>query len=212
MRAVLRPAPSSFLNWLSRSSTRNTTGISILATELDGKRLEILSELVPHARRIAALADYNVTRPAQLTGLENAARERGVQLSVHRIVKAEEITGAIDQVRASGAEALNVLASPLLNAQRRFVIERVAALHLPAIYQWPETAKEGGLVAYGPSFSQMGRQNAQQLAKVLTGTKPADLPVQQPTKFDLAINLKTARALGLTVSPTLLNRADEVIE
>jgi putative tryptophan/tyrosine transport system substrate-binding protein len=190
----------------------NTTGISILATELDGKRLEILSELVPHARRIAALADYNVTRPGQLTGLENAARERGVQLSVQRIVKAEEITGAIDQVRASGAEALNILASPLLNAQRRFVIERVAALRLPAIYQWPETAKEGGLVAYGPSFARMGRQNAQQLAKVLAGIKPADLPVQQPTKFDLAINLKTARALGLTVSPTLLNRADEVIE
>jgi ABC-type uncharacterized transport system substrate-binding protein len=184
----------------------NTTGISILATELDGKRLEILSELVPRARRIAALADNNVTRPEQL------ARERGVQLSVHRIVKAEEITGAIDQMRASGAEALNVLASPLLNAQRRFVIERVAALRLPAIYQWPETAKEGGLVAYGPSFAQMGRQNAQQLAKVLAGTKPADLPVQQPTKFDLAINLKTARTLGLTVSPTLLNRADEVIE
>ncbi len=190
----------------------NTTGISILATELDGKRLEILSELVPHARRIAALTDYNATGPGQLTGLESAARERGVQLSVLRIAKAEEITGAIDQVRASGAEALNVLASPLLNAQRRFIIEIVAALRLAAIYQWPETAKEGGLVAYGPSFAQMGRQNAQQLAKVLAGAKPADLPVQQPTKFDLAINLKTARALGLTVSPTLLNRADEVIE
>src|SRR5262249_56472834 len=147
----------------------------------------------------------------QLTGLESAARERGVQLSVHRIVKAEEISGAIDQVRAFGAEALNVLASPLLNAQRRFIIELVAALRLPAIYQWPETAKEGGLVAYGPSLAQMGRQNAQQLAKVLAGTKPADLPVQQPTKFDLAINLKTAKALGLTVSSTLLNRADEVI-
>ena len=190
----------------------NTTGISILATELDGKRLEILSELAPHARRVAALADYNVTGPGQLIGLENAARERGVQLSVHRIVKAEEIIGAIDQVRASGAEALNVLASPLLNAERRIIIEHVAALRLATIYQWPETAKEGGLVAYGPSFAEMGRQNAQQLAKVLAGIKPADLPVQQPTKFDLAINLKTAKALGLTVSATLLNRADEVIE
>jgi putative tryptophan/tyrosine transport system substrate-binding protein len=123
-----------------------------------------------------------------------------------------EVTGAIDQLRASGAEALNVLASPLLNAQRRLIIERVAALRLPAIYQWPETAKEGGLAAYGPSFAQMGRQNAQQLAKVLAGIKPADLPVQQPTKFDLAINLKTASALGLTIPSALLNRADEVIE
>jgi putative ABC transport system substrate-binding protein len=190
----------------------NTTGISILATELDGKRLEILSELVPNARRVAALADYNVTRPGQLTALENTMRERGIQLSVHRIVRAEEVIGAVDQVKASGAEALNVLASPLLNAQRRLIIERVAALRLPTIYQWPETAREGGLAAYGPSFAEMGRQNAQQLAKVLAGIKPADLPVQQPTKFDLAINLKTAKALGLAIPSTLLNRADEVIE
>jgi len=190
----------------------NTTGISILATELDGKRLEILSELVPNARRLAALADYNVTRPGQLTALENTVRERGIQLSVHRILRAEEVISAVDQVKASGAEALNVLASPLLNAQRRLIIERVAALRLPAIYQWPETAREGGLAAYGPSFAEMGRQNAQQLAKILAGIKPADLPVQQPTKFDLAINLKTAKALGLAIPSSLLNRADEVIE
>jgi putative ABC transport system substrate-binding protein len=190
----------------------NTTGISILATELDGKRLEILSELAPNARRIAALADFNVTRPGQLTALENLARARGIQLIVHRVVRAEEVTSTVDQMSTSGAEALNVLASPLLNAQRRRIIERAAALRLPAIYQWPETVKEGGFAAYGPSFAQMGRQNAQQLAKVLAGIKPADLPVQQPTKFDLAINLKTAKAIGLTVPPTLLARADEVIE
>jgi ABC-type uncharacterized transport system substrate-binding protein len=190
----------------------NTTGISILATELDGKRLEILSELVPNARRLAALADYNVTRLGQLTALENTARERGIQLSVHRIVRAEEVIDAVDQVKASGAEALNVLASPLLNAQRRLIVERVAGLRLPAIYQWPETATEGGFAAYGPSFAEMGRQNAQQLGKVLAGIKPADLPVQQPTKFDLAINLKTAKALGLSVPPSLIARADEVIE
>jgi putative ABC transport system substrate-binding protein len=190
----------------------NTTGISILATELDGKRLEILSELVPNARRIAALADYNVTRPGQLTALENTVRERGIQLSVHRIVRAEEVIDAVEQVKVSGAEALNVLASPLLNAQRRLVIERVATLRLPAIYQWPETVTEGGFAAYGPSLAEMGRQNAQQLGKVLAGIKPADLPVQQPTKFDFAINLKTAKGLGLVIPSALLNRADEVIE
>ena len=190
----------------------NTTGISILATELDGKRLEILSELVPNARRIGGLADFNVTQSGQLTALENAVRARGVQLSVHRIVRAEEVTGAIDQAKVSGAEALNVLASPLLNAERRLIIERAAVLRLPAIYQWPETVKEGGFAAYGPSFAQMARQNAEQLSKVLAGIKPADLPVQQPTKFDLAINLKTAKALSLTVAPALLARADEVIE
>jgi ABC-type uncharacterized transport system substrate-binding protein len=190
----------------------NTTGISILATELDGKRLEILSELVPKVRRIGVLADFNVTRPQQLTALENAIRTRDVQLSVHRIVRGEEVINAIDETRASGAEALCVLASPLLNAQRRLIIERAAVLRLPAIYQWPETAKEGGFAAYGPSFAKMGRQNAQQLAKVLGGIKPADLPVQQPIKFDLAINLNTAKALGLTVPPVVLDRADEVIE
>jgi putative ABC transport system substrate-binding protein len=190
----------------------NTTGISILATELDGKRLEILTELTPNARHVAVLADFSVTEPAQLTALENAVRERGNQLSVHRIGKAEDVISAIDQAGASGAQALNVLASPLLNAQRRLIIGRVAVLQLPAIYQWPETVSEGGLVAYGPNFAQMGRQNAQQLAKVLSGMKPADLPIQQPTKFELAINLKTAKTLGLTVPPALLNRADQVIE
>jgi putative ABC transport system substrate-binding protein len=190
----------------------NTTGISILATELDGKRLEILSELIPNARHIAALADMSVTGPAQVSSLGNAIRERGIQLSFHQIRKAEDVVNAIDQAKSAGAEALSVLASPLLNAQRRLIIERAAVLQLPAIYQWPETVKEGGLAGYGPSYAQVGRQNARQLAKILTGTKPADLPIQQPTKFELALNLRTAKALRLTIPPTLLNRADEVIE
>jgi putative tryptophan/tyrosine transport system substrate-binding protein len=190
----------------------NTTGISILASELDGKRMEILMELVPDARRIAVLADAGVTVPKQLQALQDAARARGAQLSVHRIVRPEEAVAAMDEAKASGAAALNVLATPLLNASRQIIIERAAALRLPAIYQWPETAKEGGLAAYGPSFAQVGRQNAEQLAKLLRGVQPADLPVQQPTKFELVINLKTAKALGLDVPATLLARADEVIE
>jgi putative ABC transport system substrate-binding protein len=190
----------------------NTTGISIFATELDRKRMEILIELAPDVRRMAALADPEVTAPGQLQALEDVTRARGIQLSVYRIAKREEIVGAIDEAKASGAAALNVLATPLLNAHRQLIIERAAVLRLPAIYQWPETAKEGGYAAYGPSFAQMGRQNAQQLAKVLRGTKPAELPVQQPTKFELVINLKTAKALGLTIPPSLLARADEVIE
>ena len=190
----------------------NITGISILATELDGKRLEILMELVPTARHIAELADSNVTSLQQLDAHQGAGRARGIQISIHRITKADGIIDAIEQAKASGAEALNVLATPLLNSYRQLIIERAAVSRLPAIYQWPETAKEGGLAAYGPSLAQMGRQNAEQLAKVLHGTKPADLPVQQPTKFELVINLKTAKTLGLTVPPSLLARADEVIE
>jgi putative ABC transport system substrate-binding protein len=191
----------------------NTTGISLLATELDGKRLEILIEIVPGARRIAALADANTTAPRELQALQDAAQGRGIELSIHRIAKPEEISGAMDASLAAGAQGFNVLASPLLFARRRFILERAAALDLPAIYQWPETAEEGGLAAYGPRIIQLYRDVfARQLVKLLQGVKPADLPVEQPTTFDLVINLKTAKALGLTIPPSVLARADEVIE
>ena len=108
--------------------------------------------------------------------------------------------------------ALNVLASPLLNGSRKTIIEETAELHLPAIYQWPETAREGGLIAYGPSLSEMFGQQARQLAQVFRGLKPSTLPVEQPTKFELVVNLKTAKALGLTIPEPFLSRADEVIE
>jgi putative ABC transport system substrate-binding protein len=105
-----------------------------------------------------------------------------------------------------------VLASPLLNRSRRLIIERSAALRLAAMFQWPETAEEGGLAAYGPRFTEIYRQLASQLVKLLRGTKPADLPVEQPTRFELVVNLKTASALGITIPPLILARADEVIE
>jgi putative ABC transport system substrate-binding protein len=190
----------------------NTTGMSILATELDGKRQEILLELVPAARRIAALADPDVTGPQQLQVLNGAANGRGVTLAVHVISEPDGILPAIDAALAGGAQALNVLASSLFNRYRAQIIERVAVGRLPAIYQWPETAEEGGLIAYGPRFVSMFRQYALQAIKVLKGAKPADIPVEQPTKFELIVNLKTAKAIGLEVSTVLLNRADEVIE
>jgi putative tryptophan/tyrosine transport system substrate-binding protein len=190
----------------------NTTGISILATELDSKRLELLEELVPAARRIAALADPRVTAPEQLRALQDAARTRGIELSVHLAAKSEEIMPAIDAAQALGAQALNVLAASVLNANQQAIIERTASLKLPAIYQWPENAEAGGLAAYGPRFTEMHRQRARQLVKIFRGAKPADVPVEQPTKFELAINLKTAAALGLSIPQSILARADEVIE
>jgi len=190
----------------------NTTGISILATELDGKRQELLTDLVPAARHIAALADPGVTRPEQLRALEDAARKHGIELSVYLASKPEEILPAIESARASGAQALNVLAATLLNANRRPIIERAAALKFPAIYQWPDMAEAGGLAAYGPNFNKIGRQRARQLVKLLQGTKPGDIPVEQPDKFELVINLRTAKAIGLVVPPALLDLADEVIE
>jgi len=190
----------------------NTTGISILASELDGKRQEILLEAVPHARHLALLADPAVTRPPQLKRLEDAAAAHGVTVSTHLAARADDVGPAIDAALAKGAQALNVLASSLLNRYRLQIIEQTAAVQLPTIYQWPETAEEGGLIAYGPRFVAIYRQHASQAIKVLRGTNPADIPVEQPTKFDFVINLKTARALGLTIPPILLARADEVIE
>ena len=191
----------------------NTTGVSVLATELDGKRLEILIEAVPGLRRMAVLADSRATRSPQLQGLQDAARARGVVVSIHRVASAEEITATIDTAKASGAAALNVLSSPLLYGTRQLIMDRVAALSLPAIYPWAEEAEEGGFLAYGPRVLQIFREIiAQQLVKLLRGIKPTDIPVQQPTKFELVINLKTANAMGVTVPPALVARADKVIE
>ena len=190
----------------------NTTGMSIMATELDGKRQEILLELVPAARRIATLADPDVASPQQLQRLNDAAKARGLTLAVHLVSDADGILSAIDAAPADGARALNVLASSLFNRYRAQIVERVAARRLPTMYQWPETAEEGGLIAYGPRFVSIYRQYALQVIKVLQGAKPADIPVEQPTKFELIVNLKTAKAIGLDVSPTLLSRADQVIE
>ena len=191
----------------------NTTGTSILATELDGKRQELLTELIHGARHIAALADSNTTAARQLEALEDTARAHGVELSIQQIAKREEISGAIDAAKAAGASGLNVLASPLLFAQRQLIIERTATLRLPAMYQWPETAEEGGLVGYGPRIVQLFRDVlSRQLIKLLQGAKPADIPVEQPTKFELVINLNTAKALGLTIPEAMLDRADKAVE
>jgi putative ABC transport system substrate-binding protein len=191
----------------------NTTGVSLLATELDGKRQEILIEAVPGLRRMAALADSNTTRSPQLQALQDAARARGVEVSIHRVASAEEITAAIDAAKASGAAALNVLDSAILYASRQLIMNRVAALRLPAIYHWAEEAEEGGFIAYGGRLVQIFRDLvAQQLVKLLRGVKPADIPIEQPTKFELVINLKTANAIGVTVPATLVARADKVIE
>jgi putative ABC transport system substrate-binding protein len=137
----------------------------------------------------------------------------GVDRSIHQIASREEIAAAIDAAKASDVEALNVLASPTLARSRPMIMQRVAALRLPTIYQWPEAAEEGGFVAYGPRLVETFRDlMTPQLVKLLRGAKAADLPIEQPTKFQLVINLKTANALGITVPPTLLARADEVIE
>jgi putative tryptophan/tyrosine transport system substrate-binding protein len=191
----------------------NTTGVSILATELDGKRQEILAEAVPGLRRMATLADANATATAELDALQAAARARNIELSIHRIATGEEIASAIDQAKASGATALNVLASPMLDANRQVIMDRVATLRLPTIYQWPERAEEGGFAAYGPRLIRILQELlTRQVVQLLRGAKIADIPVEQPTKFELVINLKTADTLGVTVPAGLVARADKVIQ
>ncbi len=190
----------------------NTTGISVLGFEVNGKRLEILMQIVPSAQRIAVLTEPSVTQPAELEALENAARARGVELVIFTAGVPEEITPAMDKAKASGANALNVLSAPLFSFKRRIVIDRAAALGLPAIYEWPEIAEEGGLIGYGPRLTPIYRQLARLVVKVLRGAKPGDLPVEQPTNYELVINLTTAKALGLMIPESFLVRADKVIE
>jgi putative ABC transport system substrate-binding protein len=131
---------------------------------------------------------------------------------VVRAAKTEELVPAMNDASTRGAGALNVLSSPMLFLNRRVIIERAAELRLPAVYQWPETAEEGGLLGYGPRIVDVFRQRARMVAKILSGTKPADLPVEQPTTFELVINLKTAKAIGHEIPAGLVLRADKVIE
>jgi putative tryptophan/tyrosine transport system substrate-binding protein len=188
----------------------NVTGVSILGSQLDSKRQEILVEFVPAARRLAVLADPGSTAEDELQTLARAAQARGIEISVQRAGKREEIGPAIEAARQ--AEAINVLASQMFNVNHQEILARIAEAKIPTIYQWPEWVGEGALIAYGPSFAAAYRQLAQQVVKVLRGAKPADIPVEQPTKIELAINLKTAASIGFPVPPALLLRADTVIE
>jgi putative ABC transport system substrate-binding protein len=189
----------------------NVTGVS-LAFEIDGKRQDLLMEAVPEARRFAFLTDPTFTPPAQLSTLQNATRARGVEVAVFKAGAPEQIAPMMDEAKGWGATALNVLSAPLFSFNRRVVIERAAALRLPAIYEWPEMAEEGGLIGYGARLPLVYRQLARLLVKVLRGVTPEDVPVEEPAKFDLVVNLKTAKAIGLTLPESFLARADEVIE
>ena len=191
----------------------NATGVSGFVPELDAKRVEILVEAVPGLRRIAVLADANNTTVAKLEALRGAARAHNIELSIHQVARGEEIAAAIESAQASGATALNVLSSPLFFAHLHLIMDRVAALRLPTIYDFPEMAEEGGFAAYGPRLSQLFLEiMPQQVVKLFHGVKVADIPVEQPAKFELVINLKTAKAIGVTVPEELLARADKVIE
>ncbi len=194
----------------------NITGISLLSPELDGKRQDILIEAVPGARRIAAMFDAKVTPPYHLQVLQHAARTRGIDLAIFGVSEPVGIASAIDAAKASGAEALNFLATPLFSVpgsrNNQIVMERIAATRLPSIFQWPETAEVGAVLGYGPRFTDIYRQRARIVVKILRGAKPTDVPVEQPTRFELVVNLRAAKAIGHEVPAGFVLRADKVIE
>jgi putative ABC transport system substrate-binding protein len=189
----------------------NITGVSIMGTELDAKRLEILAELLPPRSTVLLLADptsHRESRPA----LEATAAALGFTLRESIVGSPDQIEQALREAKNAGAAGVNVLSSALLFALRGKIIGLAEELRLPAMYQWPETADEGGLITYGPSLRGAFRQVTILVDKILKGSKPADIPVEQPTRFSLVINLKTANALGLSVPPLTLLRADRVVE
>lgn len=188
----------------------NITGVSILASELNAKRLELLNAAVPTAVRVAVLWDP-ATGTFHLPALHAVAARLRLTLNVLEVRRPEDLDNAFESARAWHAEALNVLASPFLGNLWKRIFDHAARSRLPAIYQFAEAARQGGLMGYGPMLSEALRQMCIQLDRILKGARPHDLPVEQPTKFELAINLKTAEALGITIPQSLLLRADDVI-
>jgi putative ABC transport system substrate-binding protein len=160
---------------------------------------------------MAALADPNM-RLTKIRALQDAAQAHGVVLSVFSAGMPEQIEPAINDAKGSGVGALNVLGTPLFSENRHIIFARAVALRLPAIYEWPEMAEEGGLIAYGARNTETFRQRARMIVKVLRGVKPADIPIEQPTSFELVINLKAAKAIGHEIPAGLVLRADRVIE
>jgi putative ABC transport system substrate-binding protein len=188
----------------------NTTGVAIFAYQLDVKRLELLHEAIPKAQRIALLADHEPIR--NIDALQNAGRALGVEIVQFTARSEDELNRTIEFMERKEIEAVNVLASPILWKFRELLLDRLRMRRIPTIWQWPEGAETGGLIAYGPRLPEVFRQCARQVVKLLLGAKVADVPVEQPTELVLAINLRTANAFGMVIPPALLSRADQVID
>jgi putative tryptophan/tyrosine transport system substrate-binding protein len=206
------PVGSGLVASLARPG-RNVTGLSLLSTELVGKRLQLLKDAVPGLSRVAVLLDP--THPAatlQLREAEVAARSLKVQLQVLEARAPGDFAGAFSAMTNGRAGGLILLGGLMFFVERTRIVELAAQHHLPAIYAAKENAEAGGLMAYGPNLRESYRRAATYVDKILKGAKPAELPIERPTKFELVINMKTAKALGLTIPQSVLARADEVIE
>jgi putative ABC transport system substrate-binding protein len=190
----------------------STTGVTLFSTELAGKRLELLREVVPRLESVAILAERDHSPSATLVEQTRAAAEAlGVALKIIE-ARPEEITQAFRSIGNERADALIVQSSAAFTAYMRQIGDLAISYHLPTIHEQKALVENGGLMSYGPNFGALGERAADYVDRILKGTKPADLPVEQPTRFELVINMKTAKALGLTIPETLLATADQVIE
>jgi putative ABC transport system substrate-binding protein len=191
----------------------NVTGLSLLDEDLDGKRIELLKAVVPGLTRLAMLWSANdLGMTLAYSRVEVAARALGLSVQSLELRGADDLPGAFDAARRGRAEALIVTAQPFTQRLRAQILDLVAQHRLPAMYTLRAFADAGGLMAYGTSLSDLFRRSASYVDKILRGAKPADLPIEQPTKFELVINLKTAKALGVAIPQSVLLRADEVIQ
>jgi putative ABC transport system substrate-binding protein len=208
---VSDPVGSGLVTSLARPSG-NVTGLSTEQVDIAGKRLEMLRELLPYLNRVAVLANAtNLGTIREMDEAQRAAKQLGLQVVALTVRNREDLAHAIE-LAGHESQALFITSDAFLNNNRVFINKTAIDARIPTIYGYRGPTQSGGLISYGPNYADLLRRAADYVDKILRGTKPADLPIEQPTKFELVINLKTARALGITVPPTLLARADDVIE
>jgi len=206
------PVGSGFVAGLARPGG-NITGLSTLAPDIGGKQLELLKEIIPRLTRVAVIGTSTQAGNAQsLNEIEVAAGALKVQRQYLDIKDHKDIETAFQAARKGHADAVLVLISPVIFSQRKQIADLAATNRLPAIYPWPEFVEDVGLMSYGVRVTDLDRRAATYVDKILKGAKPGDLPVEQPTKFELVINLKAAKQIGLTIPPNVLARADKVIK
>lgn len=190
----------------------NATGLSMSDTDLESKRVELLKEAVPSITQVMILRDPAVGAPTGAAEAKSTARALGLGVVMTEASSPDEVEAAFRRGREQGVDAVAAMASAFFNFHRKRLIELAAQYRLPSIWETNVFVKDGGLISYGPNYLDMYRRSAEYIARILKGAKPSELPVQQPTKFELVINLKTAKELGVDISQTLIARADEVIE
>jgi putative tryptophan/tyrosine transport system substrate-binding protein len=212
MAIIGDPVAAGLVDSLARPGG-NATGFSIVAPDLSGKRLELLREIVPDVSPVAVMLNTrNPQSQFELKETQTAARALGLRLHPIQVSPDDTLEQAFAAMSNASARTLIILTDPIFFSQRKSIVDLAARHRLPAMYFFQEFAKEGGLVSYGPSDLDLYRRSATYVDRILKGAKAGELPVEQPTKFELVINLKTAKAIGLDIPPMLLARADEVIE